>query len=106
MAITYSTLSKIMSGRKDFKRALEYAALYKTFADSATNLETQRTSVALESRYQHQKRQKEIVALTAANVEHELDRVKEEPVIDWRINILHFNYCCSRAFILQQQAAA
>jgi two-component system NarL family sensor kinase len=80
-ATTYNTLSEIMSRRKDFKRALEYAALYKTFADSATNEETQRTSVALESRYQHQKRQKEIVALTAANVAHELDGLKKDRML-------------------------
>ncbi|MEI9919086.1 MAG: ATP-binding protein [Bacteroidota bacterium] len=81
VATTYNTLSKIMSARKDFKRALEYASLYKTFADSATNQETQQTTLALESRYQHQKREKEIVALTAANVAHELDVVKKNRLL-------------------------
>lgn len=81
VASTYETLSDVMSARKDFKKALEYSELYKLYSDSATNEETQKTSVALENRYQHQKRQREIAALTAANVAHELDVVKKNRLL-------------------------
>ncbi len=80
-AETYNTLSQIASGRKDFRKALDYASLYKTFSDSATNQETQQASLALENRYQHQKREKEIAALTAANVAQELDGVKKDRLL-------------------------
>ena len=81
VASTYNTLSEVMSGRNDFKKALEYSALYKLYSDSATNRETQQTSVALENRYQHQKREREIAALTATNVGHELNMVKKNRIL-------------------------
>ncbi|HZY78285.1 MAG TPA: ATP-binding protein [Cyclobacteriaceae bacterium] len=81
VASTYNTLSEIMSTRKDFRKALEYYELYKIYSDSATNKETQQAAVALESRYQHQKRQKEIAALTAANVEQELAGVMKDRML-------------------------
>jgi signal transduction histidine kinase len=81
VANTYSTLSEIMSGRNEFRKALEYAGLHKLYSDSATNKETQQTTVALENRYQHQKRQREIAALTATNVAQELDVVKKNRML-------------------------
>jgi signal transduction histidine kinase len=81
VAGTYNVLSEVMSGRNDFKKALEYAALYKLYSDSASNRETQKTTVALENRYQHQKRQREIAALTATNVAQELDVVKKNRML-------------------------
>lgn len=81
VASTYNTLSKIKSTYKDYKKALEYASLYKVYDDSATNQKTQQASLALESRYQHQKRQKEIAALTAANIAQELDGVKKDRLL-------------------------
>lgn len=80
-ASTYKTLSDVTASRKDFKKALEYANLYKLYSDSATNKETQQAAVALENRYQHQKRQKEIAALTAANVAQELEGVKKDRML-------------------------
>ncbi|HMJ69661.1 MAG TPA: ATP-binding protein [Cyclobacteriaceae bacterium] len=81
VAGTYNTLSQVMSGRNDFRKALEYSELYKMYADSATNQETQQTTVALENRYQHQKRQREIAALTSASVVRELDVVKKNRML-------------------------
>lgn len=81
VAGTYDVLSKVASGRNDFKKALEYSRLYKVYADSATNQETQKAAVALENRYQHQKRQREIAALTAANVAQELDALKKNRIL-------------------------
>lgn len=77
VADTYNTLSLVMSKRQDYKKALEYAGLYKAYSDSATNEETQKAAVALENRYQHQKKQREIAALTATNAEQELQAVKK-----------------------------
>lgn len=81
VAATYKTLGDLSSSQKNFIKALEYSALYKLYSDSATNEKTQKTSVALENRYQHQKRQREIAALTAANVAHELDVVKKNRLL-------------------------
>ncbi len=77
VAGTYKTLSDISSHQNDFKRAFDYAMLYKRYADSATNQETQKAAIGLESRYQHQKRQREIDALTAKNVVQELTSQKQ-----------------------------
>ncbi len=77
VAGTYRTLSDISSHQNDFKRAFDYAMLYKRYADSATNQETQKAAIGLESRYQHQKRQREIDALTAKNVVQELTSQKQ-----------------------------
>jgi signal transduction histidine kinase len=81
VASSYEVLSDVMKSQNDLKKALEYAALYKLYSDSATNKETQQTSVALENRYQHQKRQREIAALTAANVAQELNGVKKNRML-------------------------
>lgn len=81
VAGTYDVLGEVSSRRNDFKKALGYAALNKLYSDSATNRESQKTIVALENRYQHQKRQREIAALTASNVAHELDVVKKNRML-------------------------
>lgn len=81
VAGTYDVLGQVSSGRNDFKKALHYAALNKQYSDSATNQESQKVTVALENRYQHQKRQREIAALTAANVAQELDVVKKNRML-------------------------
>jgi two-component system NarL family sensor kinase len=81
VASTYNTLSEVMSAKNDLRKALEYARLYKIYSDSATNHETQKATLALENRFQHQKRQREILALTATNVAQELDVLKKNRLL-------------------------
>ncbi|MGG9961759.1 tetratricopeptide repeat-containing sensor histidine kinase [Ferruginibacter sp. SUN106] len=75
-ASTFNTLKKTAEAKGDYKKALEYAEQYKIYADSATNEATQKTTLSLESKYQSQKKEKEIAELKIANAEKELAAVK------------------------------
>jgi two-component system, NarL family, sensor kinase len=81
VASTYDVLKKNASRLGDFKSALAYAELYKTYADSATNQETQKVTLSLESKYQNQKKEREIAALTVANTLKELEVVKRNQLL-------------------------
>ncbi|MFM9838667.1 MAG: ATP-binding protein [Cyclobacteriaceae bacterium] len=76
VASTYDVLKKNASRQGDFKNALAYAELYKAYTDSATNQETQKVTLSLESKYQNQKKEREIAALTIANTQNELQVVR------------------------------
>jgi len=80
-ASTYEILKMLASRQGDFKNALSYAELYKTYADSATNQETQNATLSLESKYQSQKKEREIAALTIANTQKELEVVKRNRLL-------------------------
>ncbi len=75
-ASSFSILKDIAISKGDYKTALYYAEQYKVYADSATNEVTQKTTLSLESKYQSQKKEKEIVDLKIANTEKELLAVK------------------------------
>jgi len=72
VASTYDVLKKVSSQKGDYKNALQYAELNRIYADSATNKETQQITLSLESKYQNQKKEKEIVTLTLTNAEKQL----------------------------------
>jgi len=80
-ASTYEILKMLASRQGDFKNALSYAELYKTYTDSATNQETQNATLSLESKYQSQKKEREIAALTIANTQKELEVVKRNRLL-------------------------
>ncbi|MDZ7650964.1 MAG: tetratricopeptide repeat protein [Cytophagales bacterium] len=80
-ASTYAILKKLASRQGDFKNALAYADLYKTYADSATNQETQNATLLLESKYQNQKKERELAALTITNTQNELEVVKRNRLL-------------------------
>lgn len=81
VASTYDVLKKNASRLGEFKRALAYAELYKIYTDSATNQETQKITLSLESKYQNQKKEREIAALTIANTQKELEVVKRNRLL-------------------------
>lgn len=76
VASTFNTLKNTAEAKGEYKKALQYAAQYKIYADSATNEATQKTTLFLESKYQSQKKEKEIAELKIANAEKELTAVK------------------------------
>ena len=76
VASTYDVLKGKATQQKDFKNALKYAEQSKIFADSATNEQTQKVTLSLESKYQNQKKEREIAALTITNTQKELEVVK------------------------------
>ncbi len=76
VADTYEVLKNIAEQQGDFKQALIYAEQSKIFADSALNEETRKITLSLESKYQNQKKEREIAALTIANTENELEVLK------------------------------
>ena len=78
VASTYDVLNKIASLKGEYKEALNYSALNKLYADSATNKETQKITLSLESKYQHQKKIKEIADLTLSNTEKQLAVLKRD----------------------------
>ncbi len=81
IASTYDVLKKAASVKSDYKKALEYAELSKLFADSATNKETQAATLSLESKYQSQKKENEIISLTTSNTQKELEVVKRNRIL-------------------------
>jgi signal transduction histidine kinase len=80
-ASTFNTLKKIAEAQNDFKSALQYAELYKTYSDSASNEATQKITLSLESKYQSQKKEKEIALLKIENAEKELATVKRNRLL-------------------------
>jgi signal transduction histidine kinase len=76
VASTFNTLKNTAEAKGEYKKALQYSAQYKIYADSATNEATQKTTLSLESKYQSQKKEKEIAELKIANAEKELTAVK------------------------------
>ncbi len=80
-ASTYEILKKLATRKGDYKNALTYAELYKTYADSSTNQETQNATLTLESKYQNQKKERELAALTITNTQNELEVVKRNRLL-------------------------
>ncbi len=81
VASTYELLKNMASKNGDYKNALAYAELNMLYADSATNQETQKITLSLESKYQNQKKEREIAALTVANTQKELEVVKRNRLL-------------------------
>ncbi len=81
VASTYDVLKNIASQKGDYKKALEYAEQNKIYADSALNQETHKITLSLESKYQSQKKEREIAALTVANTQNELEVVKRNRLL-------------------------
>lgn len=81
VATTYDLLKNIAIKQNDYKKALEYAGLNKQYADSATNSATQQVTLSLESKYQHQKKEKEIAELTSIAAEKELAIIKRNRML-------------------------
>lgn len=80
-ASTFETLQKVAYARGDFKKALLMAEQYKLYADSATNTETQKSTVYLEALYQNEKKENEIAALTLSNTSKELAVLKRNRML-------------------------
>jgi len=80
-ASSFNTLKNIAAAKGDFKKAFHYAELYKMYADSATNEASQKNTLSLESKYQSQKKEKEIADLKTLNAEEELNAVKRNRLL-------------------------
>ncbi len=80
-ASTFETLKKVAYAGGDFKKALFMAEQYKLYADSATNTETQKSTVYLEALYQNEKKENEIAALTISNNSKELAVLKRNRML-------------------------
>ena len=81
VASTYDVLKKNASRQGDYKNSLMYAEQNKIYADSATNQETQKVALSLESKYQNQKKEREIAVLTIANTQNELEVVRRNRLL-------------------------
>ncbi len=81
VADTYDVLKKNASRIGDYKTALGYAELNKIYADSALNQETHKITLSLESKYQNQKKEQEIAALTITNTQNELEVVRRNRIL-------------------------
>lgn len=75
-ASTYNLMKNVAVQNGDYKTALKYAILNKDYTDSAINEATQKTTLSLESKYQSQKKEKEIADLKVINTQKELAAVK------------------------------
>jgi two-component system, NarL family, sensor kinase len=81
VADAYDVLRYIAAQKGEYKKALQFAAFNKQYADSATNSATQQVTLSLESKYQHQKKEKEIAELKAGSAEKELLIVKRNRLL-------------------------
>ncbi len=81
VASTFDVLKKISSQKGDFKSALYYSEQNKTYADSALNEQTRKITLSLESKYQNEKKEQAIAALSAANARNELEVVKRNRLL-------------------------
>jgi two-component system, NarL family, sensor kinase len=81
IAGTFSILKEIAHINGNYKDALQYAELYKLYSDSSTNEATQKVTLSLETRYQTEKKEKEIADLTISNTLKELEVVKRNRLL-------------------------
>lgn len=81
VASTYETLMNINSRKGDFRTALQHAQLFKVYSDSATNKSTQAAALAMENKYQNQRREREIASLKMANIQYELERARQNRLL-------------------------
>ncbi len=72
----YSSLKKIALKKGEFKEAVSHEEYSRLYADSLTNSETQNTILTLETKYENQKKEKEITSLKISQSEKELLIVK------------------------------
>ena len=80
-ASTFNTLKEVAVMKNDFKKALQYAELRKIYADSASNDETRKKTLSLESKYRHEKNEKEIASLQLSITEKELAVIKRNRIL-------------------------
>lgn len=71
-ANSFAALKMIAAAEGNYEQAYQYAEKYKDYADSTTNLATQRQIVSLEKKYETEKNEKTIADLTIANTAQEL----------------------------------
>lgn len=81
LADAYNLLTNLYETTGDYRKALKMASLNKRFADSATNSATQKVTLSLEAKYQHQKKEKDIAELKADAVENELLILKRNRIL-------------------------
>lgn len=81
VASTSSVLKNMAVQKGNFKEALIHAEENKTYADSALSEETHQITLSLESKYQNQKKEREIAALTISNTQRELELVKRNRML-------------------------
>jgi len=80
-ADAFDVLRYVAVKQNDYKKALQFAIMNKLYADSATNSTTQQVTLSLESKYQHQKKEREIAELKAITTEKELTIVKRNRLL-------------------------
>ncbi|HEY3405704.1 MAG TPA: sensor histidine kinase [Ohtaekwangia sp.] len=78
---TYNVLKELASRKGNYAGALEYAEWSRLYADSATNVASKLSILTLESKYQNQKKEKEIAELTLTNTQNQLTVVKQNRYI-------------------------
>ncbi len=81
VASTYEVLKNLSSRKGDFKNALIFAEQNKIYADSALNEETRKITLSLESKYQNEKKEQAIAALSVTNAQNELEVVKRNRLL-------------------------
>jgi signal transduction histidine kinase len=70
----YSFLSEVYEKKKDFKQALVYKSLYIQYKDSLLNEENSRQINELTTKYETQKKEKEIILLNAKVIADQKDK--------------------------------
>jgi len=78
---TYDVLKTLATRKGDYAQALKYAEWSQLYNDSSTNRATQLSILNLESKYQNQKKQQEIMELTLSNTENQLTVIKQSRYI-------------------------
>ena len=80
-AIAFELLKTIEQRNGNQKKALQYFELYRVYTDSLGSAEMRKNMLSLESKYQHQKKEKEIANLILANTAKQLTVVKRTRMI-------------------------
>ena len=81
LAETYKGLKEISEKKGNYKQAFEYGELSNRYADSAQNSENQKNILALEAKYENQRKEAEIASLQLSNKEKELVVVKRNRLL-------------------------
>ena len=77
----YNHLKELYSKNMQFEKAYEYGQLQLQYQDSVSNIASKKNLQVLEAKYQNEKKEKEIAALTLSNTQKELTVVRRNRLL-------------------------
>ena len=111
----YNDMASIYSEMKDYKNAFKYMSLFSFYKDSVLNEEKQKQIIELQTRFETEKKEKEIVLLNKdkilkeTEIQRQTEEIKQQQVLNYSILFglgifLFFSIIILRMYIQKRRA--